>query len=305
MSKRFAHLVWLGAGAATEPENLIGLAEQVTLFEAREEACLSLKKQYPTANIVVKQMVLASKGGTAEFTEYNLAEYSAVQAATGLKNLFPGIKLSKTAQVETIAITDAISGLELSSNNNLLVIDIADSNLALVDTLQKNDQLHYFNEIHIQAGNEPLYAEAATSVEIKNYLSKQGYFLQYTNSLDPDLPRLTFGLNPLWQEFQKIQQTLLAQQQINQSLSHELDRKTQELLTTAHENRVQMRTLEVQLENLGKQSSSRLAKIAQLEKQNRTLHESNEQLNKQHTSLKQQILNAEAQIEIIKELIID
>jgi hypothetical protein len=288
MTKYFSHLVWLGAGMATEPENLFELAERTTLFEAREAACLLLKKQHPQENIVVKQMVLTAEGTPVEFTEYNLAEYSAVQAATSLKILFPGIKPLQSEQVKSIAVTEAINVLALESNNNLLVVDIADSNLALLNALHQNNQLNCFGEIHIQAGNEPLYAGAATTAEITAFLQEQGYLLQQTNSHDPDLPWLVFGLNPLWQTLQQAQQTINA-------LAGELEQVKQQLKAAQQQlDSAQAQTTTNKQEAQKQETQKQEEHAAKIQQASEQQHQLGQQLNKkiaEHEAL-QQVLSA-------------
>lgn len=203
MQPSFSQLVWLGAGNATEPAKVLYSAAQATLFEAREAACLNLKKQYCQPEIHVVQTLLTEHGAPVEFTEYNLAEYSAIKAATGLKEFFPGLQKLNTEQYTSTSVAEAVSNLQLSDNNNLLIVDITDSNLALLQALEQNHLLTHFRELHVQSSVTALYTDAATKVEISHFLEQNGFLLQHTNSRDPDLPWLCFGLNPLWQQMQE------------------------------------------------------------------------------------------------------
>ena len=224
MNKRFSHLVWLGAGTASEPADLLDLTEWATLVDAREAACLSLQ-QYAQDRVSVKQRLLTVDGANVEFTEYNLTEYSATQSVSGLKTLFPGLKAVNSERLNSTRITDFINELALQDLNNLLVVDIADSNLALLTILQQSGQLNQFSEIRIQAGIEPLYVGAATTTEITALLQQHGYLLLQTVANDPDLPWLSFSLNPLWHTLQSTQQT-------SDSLNKDLQIAKQQLSTT-------------------------------------------------------------------------
>ena len=205
MSHTFSQLVWLGANTASEPAGIVNNAAQVTLFEAREAACKALQQKFPQKNVTVTQIVLTTTNTTTEFTEYNLAEFSAIQPATGLKKLFPGLKAINSEQLKGTAVSEAIHGLKLNDNNNLLIVDIADNNLALLKAIESAKQLHFFSAIYVQTANEPLYANAATSTEVTTFLEAQGYLLEQTTSNDPDLPWLSFDLNPLWTSLQEAQ----------------------------------------------------------------------------------------------------
>ncbi len=65
-----------------------------------------------------------------------------------------------------------------------------------------------------------------------------------------------------------------------------------------------MAKLKSELEQVSKHAAQRLEKITQLEKANRQLARPNQQLAKRQQLLEQEMLKAEAQIDIIKELIL-
>lgn len=410
MSQSFSHLVWLGAGAAQEPSNLLNFAQNVTLFEAREAACSSLKKTHPHDNIQVIQAVITIDGAPVEFTRFNLVEYSAVHDITGLKKLFPGVKPTHREQFKSTAISDAINALALKDNNNVLIVDIADTNLALLNALQKNNQLRYFDSIHIQSSSEPLYVEAVSVEQITQFLQEQGYMLEKTNDVDPDLPWLVFTLNPLWQQLLQIkdagglrinalereidhvkreltttqqaladsqrqaeqtisdqanlakkaleelknqlakknaehevsqknltattrsaekiqaelaerisimdadmkktqQQLVLLQQQLDKKISENesLCQQVSSIKSVADKEREQTQIiikLQAELELINKHSAAHLEKRNKLEKTNRILVDTNTQLNIQQLALKHEMIKAEAQIDIIRELLL-
>lgn len=283
MTEYFSHLVWLGAGTATEPENLLNNAGTATLIEAREAACLLLKRQHQHKKVSVKQMILTVDGAPVEFTEYNLAEYSAIQAAASLKTLFPGIRALHGEQYESVAITEAINGLALEDNNNLLIVDIPDINLALLNALHENNQLGCFSEIHIQAGITPLYIGAATVSDITAFLHKQGFLLQQTNSQDPDLPWLIFEVNPLWQTLEQAQLTI-------GTLDAELVQVKQHLIATQNE----LNTVKKAAEKAQREASS------QLEATGRTVTQADEELAKKAEDLAQQLLTQMHQTELLE-----
>lgn len=264
MNERFSHLVWLGAGSASEPAGLLDVAEQVILVEAREAAYKSLQQQYPQAS--VQQQLISVDGGSVEFTEYNLAEYSAIHAATGLKAIFPGLKAVTRERLNAIRITDFINDLALQDHNNVLVIDIADSTLALLTALQQSGQLSQFSDMHIQAGIEPLYTGAATTTEITSFLQLHGYLLKQTAGDDPDLPWLSFSLNPLSQilqhkrkandalnkELETLKQELTVQRQVSETLNSELEKVKQQFDKQAEQNQRDL------LEKTGQLEAARL-----------------------------------------------
>lgn len=342
MDSRFSHLVWLGAGTATNPIEQLNAAEKITLIEAREAACLLLQKKCTKPNINIQQQLVSTSTESVYFTEYNLAEYSAIAPATGLKDLFPGLKKIDDEQLTSVAVTDVISELSLAGNNNSLIIDIPDIGLALLVTLQKNGQLSLFKNIQIQTSSEPSYKGAATTSDVVSFLEEAGYTLQRINNQDPELPWLTFAENPLFSTLKKLQQNFTTEQQTKDTIAKELEKVKQDLAAQCHTTVITIKELEqskqdlaaqqqakdelnkklekihqteqtqtkqisklqVDLEQVSKHAASRAEKIAQLEKANRELHEVNDQLQKRQQTLQQELLKAEAQIDIIKELLL-
>lgn len=308
MQLSFSQLVWLGAHTATEPTDLLQYAKQATLFEARETACLMLRQKFPQKNVTVIQTILTTTNTIAGFTEYNLAEFSAIQPATGLKNLFPGLKAINKIQLTSTAINDAINSLELNDNNNLLIVDIADSSLALLNAIEAAKQLHFFSAIYVQTANEPLYEGAATAADITAFLQTQGYVLQQTTGNDPDLPWLSFSLNPLWNTLQQAQEN-------NNSLSAELiqtklqlSAAQQEVATSRlhveqakSEHMQQLESVHIQLSASKQELQKQEANVNELNIALAAVKKTKQDIEQQLTASKQQLATAQQEIATFKQ----
>src|SRR5690606_31062203 len=341
MNKSFSHLVWLGAGQAKEPTGLIDQAKQVTLVDARESACEYLKKQFSSDHVQVVPKLITVHGGQQSFTEYNLPEYAALQAATGLKKLFPGLKIAHQETMTSVSLKQFFKDLNLTYNENLLVIDLPDVNQAFFEALHKTGELHKFSQLYIFASQEPLYLDALNSPAIVNFLRPVCYMLQKTISVDPDFPCLVFGVIPLWVELQQANQfnaklasdtkELQAQQetlkqelvkskqqmdaitkereslklQLNElkQLSDSLTKDKEQNKHLEQEQVKQITKLKADFEQATKHAASRLNKLNQLEKSNRLLQETNLKQQKRHQALEQEMIKAEAQIIIIKDFL--
>ncbi|KOO58219.1 hypothetical protein WH43_10610 [Rheinheimera sp. KL1] len=425
MTKKFKQLVWLGAGNATEPKGLIEQAESSVLVEAREEAYQNLIGIFSnTNNVVVKQGVISPEGGDVTFYRYNLPEFSALHKTTGLTQLFPGLKLEQQDTVASQNIAELLSEVEVTGEDNVLVIDIVDISLNLLQLLHTEHLLHCFGRILLVSSHEALYEDASRGDELTKFMQNHGFYLALEDKTDPDLPWHTFVSNPLWKELKQAeqhnaelnkqldaqrqqlaeqlkqaeqreaelkkqldvlnqqlgalnqqlietaQQTGLLQQEIavvtqsNKDLHEQLSAvkvaaekkqveleaclsgkdaelsalseqlntertaftilteqhnslktslanmqaalqlKEQELTRLQTEYNGQLATLKTELEQVSKHAAQRLEKVTQLEKTNRQLNETNEQLSKKQRLLEQEMLKAEAQINIIKELVL-
>lgn len=300
MNKSFSHLIWLGAGQAKEPMGLINQAKQVTLVDAREPACEYLKKQFPSDHVQVINKLITVHGGQQNFTEYNLPEYSALQVATGLKKLFPGLKITHQEKMDSVPVEPFFKGFNLTDNKNLLVVDLPDINQAFLEALHKTGYLYKFNKLYIVSNPAPLYLDASTASAIANFLQSVGYFLQETISADPDFPCLVFGINPLWMELQTLKEQLATQQQQMNEHNKEQEKLKQKLA----EEQKKLTESNALLDQATKQSSSRKDTVTKLEKEKRALEEVNKTLMLKQNSLEKELIKAEAQIELIKMLLV-
>lgn len=188
-------LIWLGAGCAAEPALDFANFSKVTLIDAREEATRALTLQYSQANVQVVTQAVAATKGVASLQHYNLPGFSALTPATGLKQLFPGLKASQSENLTTKSINDVVSELNLSSNLNTLILDIPDQALNLLQALQGQQQLTLFNTIYLQYGNDELYEGMASFPQIADFFKQHYFALKQTDNTDPDLPVYCFTLD--------------------------------------------------------------------------------------------------------------
>ena len=269
-------LIWLGAGSATEPAGLIANANQVLLVEARKAACQQLTAQFSAnSKVSVKQAVISLDGGEVNFTEYNLAEFSALSPLTGLTELFPGLTAVKSRPQPSLTLSELLTPLALSGNNNTLVLDIADLNLALLKQLQASGQLEKFNQLYLQGSSIALYQGAATLTQLNSWLAQQGFLLQTQDNTDPDLPWLQFGVNPLWQPLQQAQQQHRAEQakagQAQAELTKQLNAVKQQVVENNAQHQQQLleqkRQFEQKLAQLTQQLAQRVSENETLQQQ--------------------------------------
>jgi|GEM_PF-2824483 len=306
MNSQFSHLVWLGAGTAAEPANIVNIAEHVTLIEAREAAYQYLKKKNTQTNVDIKQQLVCVASDSALFTEYNLAEYSAVNPATGLKALFPGLRKVGAEQLTSVAITDTIAELSLSGSDNALIIDIPDINLALLQAIQQSRQISLFKNIYIHTALEPLYKGSSISADVIAFMESCGYDLLQKNDQDPELPWLTFFANPLWVTLQITNDNLAAEQQAKAKLEKELAKSNLALNALQQASGSLKQELEKSNHNLTAQQQAKEALSKELDKTKQDLiaqQQTSEALNKELEKTKRDLIaQQQAKEAINKEL---
>ncbi|GGW48486.1 hypothetical protein [Alishewanella tabrizica] len=284
------NLIWLGAGNVEQPQVDFDDYQHILLVDARESAISALAKRYGASNIQIEHTIIAVETGKANFTTYNLAEFSAIKPATGLKTIFPGLKVNQEDIVTTKAIGEIVLSLNLDNSANTLIIDVPDLASDFILELQKLDLLKHFVTIIILSSEHVLYKDMQSRDKTEEALKAQFYQITAEDNTDPDLPYLTFTKNFIAQEISTL--TLS-----NAMLSEQLESVTKELDINKQQAEQQKIELTKQLE-LANQLVALMKQ--QTEQQNEELTKQLELANQQVALMKQQ---AEQQkVELLKQL---
>lgn len=330
------NLIWLGAGNVEQPQVDFDDYQHILLVDARESAISALAKRYGASNIQIEHTIIAVESGKANFTTYNLAEFSAIKPATGLKTIFPGLKVNQEDIVTTKAIGEIVLSLNLDNSANTLIIDVPDLASDFILELQKLDLLKHFVTIIILSSEHVLYKDMQSRDKTEEALKAQFYQITAEDNTDPDLPYLTFTKNFIAQEISTLtlSNAMLSEQleyvtkelninkqeaeQQNEELTKQLELANQqvalmkqqaeqqkvELLKQLDAAKTQQEKLKEELAQVKKDFSSQLVRITELEKTNCELLQVNTDLSKRQQALEHEIQKAEVQIDIIKELLL-
>ncbi|MBK1649515.1 hypothetical protein [Rhabdochromatium marinum] len=212
-------LIHLGAGPCRELEaHLASGAKRLMLVEADPQLVDSLRSRAQgLTQVSVTQAALAPTAGAVTFHRYNLPDAGSLQPATGLHNLFPGLKLQEKLPLQALGIGDFISSLALAAEGrHRLIIDLPGQEMASLMALTDAGQLQGFWQLDLHCGNQPLYEQTVAAEEILGWLGEQGFdLIERDDAHDPDRPRWTFKRNDLLMELKAAKaeasrQTLLA-----------------------------------------------------------------------------------------------
>lgn len=339
--QRIKNLVWLGVGQFSDL-SLVKQYERSILVESDKAIIKNLKKELSLLSnsedfhgvIQLENLYLSVKSGEAEFYQYNLFDYSALTKSSGLHQLFPGVKLTQTITINTLAITDFIRSLALDNKQkNLLKLDIIDQALPMLQSLLQSNLLHQFHNIQIQASLISLYENSATAYEITDFMTKNGFDLNKEDSSDPDFPKLSFVINKLWYPLQQanLQLNKLKEQVDEQNkvltdenvklttVAKELtdnQAKLKEQAKVLSDKNVKLSELTKQIDTLKREKEThkqerdeqKVAKekkvkaLRDLQIQYNALKTQNQDYDIQHQKLKAELIKAESQITLICDL---
>lgn len=185
-------IVHFGAGQCRElTAYLAAKPQRIVLVEADPEIAASLKKTAAGApNVDVRQAAVAGEGGDRKLYIYNLRDTTSLRPATGIRAIFPGLRLIKELPVETLTSDSLLSDLELNpEQNNWLAVDVPGEEQEIIEGLANTNTLHSFKTINLSCGRQALYEGSHQADAVLALLDDYGYeIIQYSDETDPDRP---------------------------------------------------------------------------------------------------------------------
>ena len=193
-------LIHLGAGSCPGLQDYLNHYDRVVLVDADSAAVDSL--QSITAGeprVRVLQAAVAAEVSSGFLYEYNLPEATSIHPATGLLELYPGLRLVNKTPVELEGVERVLAAIEIDTNaSNAIVIDLSGEEFPVLYTLAQRGVLGQFEEILVHGGRTPLYEGAMPLPEVADWLKDEGFDLrEQDDSADPDKPCARFRRNRL------------------------------------------------------------------------------------------------------------
>ncbi|MFC0047226.1 hypothetical protein [Rheinheimera tilapiae] len=248
-------LVWVGSGDAANFHSLIPESySQCLLIEADEmqtEPLLQLQQRDEKVRSLIK--AVATEDGPSLFYRYNLDQFNALQPATGLLQLYPGLKLQEQVTLQAISISTLIREQQLEPTfKHTLVLSVPAQAYGLLRSLAEQDLLTLFYQLNVQVGQTELYQDAGTCSELEFWLQQQGYLLCETDKSDPDLWLVVFRRHPLLDKLRKLET-------VNDDLTSQLEMSIEEQRVLSQ--RLQQHSSEI--EELTHRQNAELVRIKQ------------------------------------------
>lgn len=184
-------ILHIGAGVGHELADYLAAGpESITLVEPNPEALKELRRLAAgQANVDIIPAAVTENDGTAPLQVLNFAALSSLREPTGLRKLFPGVRIVAQPEVDTISAVSLLGQLELDEDKtHWLIVDAPGEEQAIFQALLDSDQLHRFCHISLHSGNTPLYEGGSDVRTLLDWLAGQGYRLQSIGRHDPDRP---------------------------------------------------------------------------------------------------------------------
>lgn len=188
---------------------------------------------------------------TATLTEYNLAEASGLHPASGLLDLYPGIKIVQQHQVAILTPAALMERLQLPIDQaHQLVIAANGEETAIIEALAEQKLLTLFSHIELTLPATALYNSAYDPQAIQQLLCDHHFELQNDNIDISDNRVFSWQLNSLKQQLATAQQEITKYKgySANHKKQHEAaELRITELTQTLNEKAEQLTSLKQQL----------------------------------------------------------
>lgn len=293
-------VIHIGAGTAVDLDGYLAAgAKEIVLVEPLPAEAHSLRQllagpKYVEHNIKVLELAVATELQADQLFEYNAPSTASLRQATGLKALFPGLKILAQHTVDTVSPEQFIQTYKPAEDETaLLVIQAPGEVCGIVQALIEADLLKSFGRVSFTANPEPFYAGSKAAGAVLSLLEQQGYEQFEVNEHDPDWPSYVMQRSPLKDTIDQLE-TQLKQSQNELAAEQQAHKETASALNNQLQQSQQEQTeLGQQLAQQEKQLDAKTAELQKVQDQHAQTAKQLEQARKALTDEQQASTHAQ------------
>ena len=293
-------ILHLGAGLCRElPHWLEADASRIVLVEPNPELLPELRARTEDhESVEVVSTAIAGQAGRGALRLFNFPLLSSMREPTGLYQILPGLRQIGRAMVETVTVDQLLEGLNLKAGGeHWLVIDIPGEEAAILEQLERSDQLYDFNRIFLSAGAKALHQGAERAQDLAQRLQAAGYSNAGRLDLnDADWPRRHLRLDRMALECKRLNAKLVEAQQAQERDSKKvqaLESALTEQKTTSEKLGSELHERKKDLARLTQADDEAQQKLTEAEQKLASLPEQRKRLK----ALEEEATNLRAQLE--------
>jgi FkbM family methyltransferase len=308
-------IVHLGAGGCRElPGYLQEPAARVVLVEADPEQARELRRRARgNDRVEVIAAAVTPVAGVARLKRFRLKCLNSLRVPTGIHELYPGLRLQDEIEVKAITPRELIESYELrAEQGNRLIIDTPGEESAIVHALRESDHLLVFERIDLYCGDGEHYKGSGNAEAALRYLELEGYEVEACGeAFDPDRPRWSLRWNRYRLESRLLREQLSEVTSERDMLKQQLFEKIVEikqLQISSRDLRDCASDLEVRAAEAERDQQEQARIIGELKCQIADISADKrnafEQISSVQDKVNNEISRAEAQLSLIKDLLI-
>jgi len=217
-------ILHIGAGHGEElPAYLESDAKRILLVEPNPNLAEPLRRRAQNdERVQVLELAITDDVALNQLNEYNLPEAASLYRPTGLRQIFPGLRITAQHPVATKTPEEMLDQYPLVGDNNLLVIQAPGAEFAIVNALDNANKLGAISHIQLTLPAEVYYEGGHRADDILQALTRRGYDTEHTSTENPDWPDYHLACNPLARRLQDVD---LEKQSLVQALQQSKNEK--------------------------------------------------------------------------------
>lgn len=193
IQKQIYTIVYIGAGRCSEYEEYKASgAKRIVLIEADPESARYLREILTEEeNTEIIERAVTASGEHRALQLYNVRRYSSLREATGLRELYPGLRKIGEVYPETWSPRQMCEEIGIDQSKfNWLIVDAPGEEGSILENLKEEELLEQFEKVSFSAGVTPHYKENITADKILSELEAAGYEeLSKEDDSEPERPR--------------------------------------------------------------------------------------------------------------------
>ena len=301
-----------------------------------DKAVISTENTDGSVNTAIIDVAVTPDAANDQLYIYNLPDALSLHKATGLKTLFPGLKVMSIREIDTQHPVEFIKEHRAQpEQGDQLIIRSPGEEHAILNALEEAGLLETFSQLRVQAQEEATYQNSQPAKTTLAWLEEHGFDVQVSPIEDPDWPIWYLKRNPLKEQIRQLKQELQKAQAENQqalaehaqtsakreqALEHQLNAVKQKLthadsafsakVHAEHAARKQLNQLRDELrdrsqrtEDWEEANQNLQQELDALKNSNIDLGDENAKLNARSQSLEVESQNLKAELKALKQLI--
>lgn len=224
LPKKIEVIVHIGAGRCEELDAyLSSSAGRIVLVEPRAPLAAELRmRSAMDSRVEVLEVAVTNNPQHNKLNEYSMPGLDSLYLPTGLKRLFPGLRLLARQPVSTITVAELLERCAFVGDQNALIVQAPGLEANIIESLFDAGRLDSFAYISVACPEQPLYDGSGESARMLSLLHDKGFDLAHRDSTDPDWPTCIYHRNSLKQKLAVLTAKLRAEKEKNAVLEEAL-----------------------------------------------------------------------------------
>ena len=246
-------VIHLGAGRCRElPDYLAAERKRIVLVEANPSVARVLQAQSSThKNVHVVQRAISVQEEETTLYVYNLLERSSLRKATGLRELYPGLRLVREVPVTACSPAKMLSELDVEDAGKIcLIVDTPGEEHAILKAMAREHRLGCISTLLLYCPQAPMYENAAARQDIIDLLDAQGFEIIEEAGGGVLEQAVALRLNALKLENRRLQEHLAAVDADLTGLRQRFSREVAQLRDSVSRKETELRTLATEMKKL-------------------------------------------------------